>query len=236
MCLTPRRKPKGPCAAPGCPTPEVHSGQWTKVPDNFNGQLRSGNNGYCCKRVRCRDKVGLQPLTDAGKKRAMEAAQSAPPGTSGRTTQQPCPPFINEANQIWGLRCAALSAPSSLDAECLARGVGRYANETVTSDPELAGNMLMHNLSTTTEYLVHGHYLRSQNDANGTFGAWYVDLHMLYRDLGKEKTDELLDLFESRQKGIRDVAYTEVEARLQSEQQTEGTKEAAPEEAAPETE
>lgn len=96
--------------------------------------------------------------------------------------------------------------------------------------------MLMHNLSTTTEYLVHGHYLRSQNDANGTFGAWYVDLHMLYRDLGKEKTDELLDLFESGQKGIRDVAYTEVEARLQAEQQTEETEEAAQEEAAPATE
>ena len=59
---------------------------------------------------------------------------------------------------------------------------------------------------------------------------------MLYRDLGKEKTDELLDLFESGQKGIRDVAYTEMEARLQAEQQTEETEEAAPEEAAPETE
>jgi len=101
----------------------------------------------------------------------------------------------------------------------------RYANETVTSDVERSGNPLEHDLSTTTEYLVHGHFLRSQTNRNGVWGAWHVDLYMLIRDLGKTKTEELLELFESKQKAIRNDAIATAEARLQVEQQAE---EAAP--------
>ena len=48
---------------------------------------------------------------------------------------------------------------------------------------------------------------------------------MLIRDLGKTKTEELLELFESKQKAIRNDAIATAEARLQVEQQAE---EAAP--------
>jgi len=104
---------EGPCANPGCILPDTNAGQWTKVPAGFDDeQLRPGHNGCICKRDPCRVSVGLPPLTIAGKKRALEEAEgqsSAPKGTSGRTTHQPCPPFIKHAEQIWALRCAALS-------------------------------------------------------------------------------------------------------------------------------
>ena len=52
---------------------------------------------------------------------------------------------------------------------------------------EHRGNVLK---GAVIEYCVHGHFFRSKDDENGRYGAWWVPLRRLVRQLGKEEVKE----------------------------------------------
>ena len=43
------------------------------------------------------------------------------------------------------------------------------------------------------EYIVHGEFAYKKSDINGTFGAWWVPLRKMVKELGKEVVEEKLE-------------------------------------------
>ena len=42
------------------------------------------------------------------------------------------------------------------------------------------------------EYIVHGEFAYKKSDINGTFGAWWVPLRKMVKELGKEEVEQKL--------------------------------------------
>ena len=53
------------------------------------------------------------------------------------------------------------------------------------------------------EFLVHGEFAYKESDVNGTFGAWWVPLRKMIKELGKELVEQELELMDSEAKQLR---------------------------------
>ena len=53
------------------------------------------------------------------------------------------------------------------------------------------------------EYIVHGEFAYKESDINGTFGAWWVPLRKMVKELGKEVVEEKLEELDNEIKRIR---------------------------------
>ena len=53
------------------------------------------------------------------------------------------------------------------------------------------------------EYIVHGEFAYKKSDINGTFGAWWVPLRKMVKELGKEEVEQKLEELDNEIKQIR---------------------------------
>ena len=53
------------------------------------------------------------------------------------------------------------------------------------------------------EYIVHGEFAYKESDINGTFGAWWVPLRKMVKELGKEVVEQKLEELDNEIKQIR---------------------------------
>ena len=53
------------------------------------------------------------------------------------------------------------------------------------------------------EFLVHGEFAYKDSDVNGTFGAWWVPLRRMVKELGKEVVEQKLEELDNEIKQIR---------------------------------
>ena len=53
------------------------------------------------------------------------------------------------------------------------------------------------------EYIVHGEFAYKESDINGTFGAWWVPLRKMVKELGKEEVEQKLEELDNEIKQIR---------------------------------
>ena len=53
------------------------------------------------------------------------------------------------------------------------------------------------------EYIVHGEFAYKKSDINGTFGAWWVPLRKMVKELGKEVVEQKLEELDNEIKRIR---------------------------------
>ena len=53
------------------------------------------------------------------------------------------------------------------------------------------------------EYIVHGEFAYKESDINGTFGAWWVPLRKMVKELGKEVVEQKLEDLDNEIKQIR---------------------------------
>ena len=53
------------------------------------------------------------------------------------------------------------------------------------------------------EFLVHGEFAYKDSDVNGTFGAWWVPLRRMVKELGKEVVEQKLEDLDNEIKQIR---------------------------------
>ena len=53
------------------------------------------------------------------------------------------------------------------------------------------------------EYIVHGEFAYKESDINGTFGAWWVPLRKMVKELGKEVVEEKLKELDNEIQQIR---------------------------------
>ena len=53
------------------------------------------------------------------------------------------------------------------------------------------------------EYIVHGEFAYKESDVNSTFGAWWVPLRKMVKELGKEVVEQKLEDLDNEIKQIR---------------------------------
>ena len=56
---------------------------------------------------------------------------------------------------------------------------------------------------TLMEYIVHGEFAYKESDINGTFGAWWVPLRKMVKELGKEVVEQKLEDLDNEIKQLR---------------------------------
>ena len=56
------------------------------------------------------------------------------------------------------------------------------------------------------EYIVHGEYAWKKTDINSTYGAWWMPLRTMVRQVGKEVVEEKLKEFDEEVKRLRTQA------------------------------
>ena len=63
------------------------------------------------------------------------------------------------------------------------------------------------------EYCVHGHFYRSEDDEKGRYGAWWVPLRRLVRQLGKEEMEERVAEFKAELARLESNAIARARSR-----------------------
>ena len=53
------------------------------------------------------------------------------------------------------------------------------------------------------EYIVHGEYASKETDTNSRYGAWWMSLQTMVRQVGKEVVEKKLEDFEDEVKRLR---------------------------------
>ena len=76
-------------------------------------------------------------------------------------------------------------------------------------DGEARGNALPHARSRALEYAVNGRWRRSEGDANGVFGTWYVGVPELVETFGAAAVNEKLAAFAAAQAAAREQAVAD---------------------------
>ena len=56
---------------------------------------------------------------------------------------------------------------------------------------------------TLMEYIVHGEFAYKESDVNSTFGAWWVPLRKMVKELGKEVVEQKLEELDNEIKQLR---------------------------------
>ena len=207
-----RQTLRGPCAHPTCPKPTSSAGQWKLIPDGNTQPVRA--DATClCKRDVCRHYFNLPPLQPAPRKRAaLEMRSGSPDVAVGCALRdEPRPPFISEIAAIWGVRCASACSPppplSPADSPLQLR-VHRHCN-LAAMDAEAKGNALEKKV---TEYCVHGHFKRSEADARGLWGAWWLPTRVLVKQLGRQMVEEVVKAFEAALADEREADFAAADA------------------------
>ena len=57
--------------------------------------------------------------------------------------------------------------------------------------------------SALMEYIVHGEFAYKESDVNSTFGAWWVPLRKMVKELGKEVVEQKLEELDNEIKQIQ---------------------------------
>ena len=68
---------------------------------------------------------------------------------------------------------------------------------------EARGNKLPHARSRFLEYAVHGKWRRSENDANGVHGTWFIGVPQLVATFGAEAVEAKLSAYATAQAAAR---------------------------------
>ena len=71
------------------------------------------------------------------------------------------------------------------------------------------------------EFLVHGEFAYKDSEINSTFGAWWVPLRRMVKELGKEVVEKELELMDNEAKHIRANVFDDAgEASSSDEEET----------------
>ena len=81
-------------------------------------------------------------------------------------------------------------------------------------DEESRGNVLAQPRSSALEFAVHGKWRRSESDANGLYGCWFVDVPELVQTFGARVVREKLAAYAAAQAAAREEAVAAAEEAI----------------------
>lgn len=183
-----------PCGNPRCTSPEKNV-RLQLIPQGFVGIVRPGATCFHRKRADCcRHFMGGEP-GKPGRPSKRVCADIVLPGRGKLTAIDPCPPIVAEIDELWGIRCVPCPRFAYVPQAQRLRfaTVHRYCDISEMSG-EHRGNNLQ---GAVIEYCVHGHFFCSETDEKGRYGAWWVPLRRLVKQLGKEEVKERVAEFKA---------------------------------------
>ena len=185
-----------PCGNPACPAPN-DAVRLQYIPEAFTGAVRPGATCFHRKRAGCAEHFGFQdPPKKRGRPRKDEKLL-IPVGK--RLASDECPPILRRIDEIWGHRCATCPVHLCTPPDrcfCARRLVDISEMRDEDRRQPLTDGSIM-------EYLVHGEFAYKESDINSTFGAWWVPLRRMIKELGKEVVEKELELMDSEAMQIR---------------------------------
>ena len=69
------------------------------------------------------------------------------------------------------------------------------------------------------EYIVHGEFAYKKSDINGTFGAWWVPLRKMVKELGKEVVEQKLEDLDNEIKQLRMQTFDDANVDSSSDEE-----------------
>ena len=69
------------------------------------------------------------------------------------------------------------------------------------------------------EYIVHGEFAYKESDINGTFGAWWVPLRKMVKELGKEVVEQKLEDLDNEIKQLRMQTFDDANVDSSSDEE-----------------
>ena len=189
------------CGNPHCPDPASTS-RLQKIPEAFTGDRLS--EFFHCRKSACGRWCGFKgPPKKPGRKRKGETL-AIPVGK--RLDTDRCPPILRSIDALWGYRCsrpAARSIAPHSPAHVAARRLADLADMRMEerSQPLTDGSIL--------EYIVHGEFAWKESDINSTYGAWWMSLRTIVREVGAEAVEEKLEEFDEEVDRLRAQAIKE---------------------------
>ena len=83
--------------------------------------------------------------------------------------------------------------------------------------PEARGNKVK---IQRLEYCVHGHFVRSDSDENGVYGAWWLSLRRMVDQVGEVEVDAALAKYDGRRGPLREAQLQRILAGDESEDES----------------
>ena len=69
------------------------------------------------------------------------------------------------------------------------------------------------------EFLVHGEFAYKDSDVNSTYGAWWVPLRRMVKELGKEVVEKELETMDNEAKHIRATVFDDADEDSSSDEE-----------------
>ena len=69
------------------------------------------------------------------------------------------------------------------------------------------------------EYIVHGEFAYKESDVNSTFGAWWVPLRKMVKELGKEVVEQKLEDLDNEIKQLRMQTFDDANVDSSSDEE-----------------
>ena len=99
-----------PCGFPGCPAPEQNV-RMQFIPSGFRErepgkEIRDGATSFHRKKAECARYFGFQEEAGKPGRKAKQDFETTCIPVGKRLAIEPCPPIIEEIDELWGIRCA----------------------------------------------------------------------------------------------------------------------------------
>ena len=99
-----------PCGFPGCPAPEQNV-RMQFIPSGFRErepgkEIRDGATCFHRKKAECARYFGFQEEAGKPGRKAKQDSETTCIPVGKRLAIEPCPPIIEEIDELWGIRCA----------------------------------------------------------------------------------------------------------------------------------
>ena len=106
----PAREKAPPCGFPGCPAPEQDV-RMQFIPSDFRErepgkEIRDGATSFHRKKAECARYFGFQEEAGKPGRKAKQDSETTCIPVGKRLAIEPCPPIIEEIDELWGIRCA----------------------------------------------------------------------------------------------------------------------------------
>ena len=169
------------------------------IPEDFPGIVREGATAFHRMKAPCARYFGFRDEPQKpGRKRKVDEKLAIPVGK--KLASDECPPILRRIDASSGATGAPLAPRASAHRLtplfCVHRLVDISIMEREDKQQPLTDGALM-------EYIVHGEFAYKKSDINGTFGAWWVPLRKMVKELGKEVVEQKLEELDNEIKQIR---------------------------------
>ena len=192
------------CGNPACPDPTSTS-RLQCLPKDFMGDCIPGAKHFHRQKGPCARWCGFRDAPKkAGRKRSAETMMAIPVGKQLDSDKCP-PPILRTIDELWGCRWTSCPAHAYRLTRLTSAHIAVRRQTDIYDMPKEERSQPLANGS-ILEYIVHGEYAWKETDINSVYGAWWISLRTMVREVGEEAVEKKLKEFDDEVKRLRTQA------------------------------